>query len=749
MEEFAKKKSSSSSSSSSSSKSSGSKKSIAEIIQEMERSKISEEPKFTKFSSQLLQPKPTIKKQEIAPTLYDLELQAQEAEKERKKKEKKFPPKKPAPSEPSPKPKKPQPPSKTTEDNCEKFIQLAEQTPDFEKFKNPITDREITKGSATFFKYLKECESKIKRETRESIQQKQEIETTKYGKRKIYRCRDYKVNSPTKFEPNPHQIIARNRFKNILNETNPKKDTPRGLLLYYGLGSGKTCTYAMLADLYHQKYPDRPIFIFTPGSLRTNFLEQYCSFCGKNPDDIEKHFRFFTLNDTRIISKLPKNFDDSLVIIDEVHKLTHAKANESPIVSHIYDVIQKSKGMNIVSGSGTPIETGLEELFHLTNLHIQNYFSYDQFKKQFEYKDKSFIPKNLEEFQDLYSSFISYYDPEKIAEEENAKSFPSVIYEDVYVQINPEREAKYIETVVEENNKMKKPDEKLKITDPERYAKQKQMYYIAISRLLSSQKSNFDYPKIDLNKLPDAKIIKKQKEEKEESDMPQEQEEGAIINDDEYIDPLVAGKGTPPMQGVGDFTIKNGGWVSKDIFKDLEDRGEKIFEILDDIESHKGKHAIYTRFKTYFGSRLIGAFLDLKEIPYVFFDGDMSDRDRVKVLERFNSPDNIDGSKIKVIILTSAGSAGINLKEIRRFHILEQYFNLSYLKQVVGRGIRYLSHQRLPVQERNITVRNYFLSFGDEERDQTLSSDVLLRMVAESKDRSIAKIREIFQTFEI
>jgi SNF2 family DNA or RNA helicase len=146
---------------------------------------------------------------------------------------------------------------------------------------------------------------------------------------------------------------------------------------------------------------------------------------------------------------------------------------------------------------------------------------------------------------------------------------------------------------------------------------------------------------------------------------------------------------------------------------------------------------------------LIGAFLDLKEIPYVFFDGDMSDRDRVKVLERFNSPDNIDGSKIKVIILTSAGSAGINLKEIRRFHILEQYFNLSYLKQVVGRGIRYLSHQRLPVQERNITVRNYFLSFGDEERDQTLSSDVLLRMVAESKDRSIAKIREIFQTFEI
>jgi SNF2 family DNA or RNA helicase len=141
--------------------------------------------------------------------------------------------------------------------------------------------------------------------------------------------------------------------------------------------------------------------------------------------------------------------------------------------------------------------------------------------------------------------------------------------------------------------------------------------------------------------------------------------------------------------------------------------------------------------------------LDLKEIPYVFFDGDMSDRDRVKVLEKFNSPENIDGSQVKVIILTSAGSAGINLKEIRRFHILEQYFNLSYLKQVIGRGIRYLSHQRLPKQDRNITVRNYFLSFGDDEMDNTLSSDVLLKEVALSKDKSIEKIRNLFQQFDI
>ena len=737
-------------------------KSIRQIIEEMEKTTISEQPKFTKFSSQVLKPAPLIKKQDIvSSSISELERQASEAEKTRQEsKKKKFTS---VPSKKTPVPKAPPKaspkkvvPTKTTEDNCEKFIELAEKTPEFEKFRNPITDREITKGSATFFKYLKECETKIKQTTLVSIKQKEETTSHRVGKRKVYRCRDYKVKNTNKFEPNPHQIIARNRFKNILNETLIRKDTPRGLLLYYGLGSGKTCTYAMLADLYHDKYPDRPIFIFTPGSLRTNFLEQYCSFCGKNENDVEKHFTFYTLNDTRIIKKLPKNFDNSLVIIDEVHKLTHAKANQSPIVSHIYDVIQQSKGMNIITGSGTPIETGLDELMYLTNLHIRNYYSdLETFKKQFVYKDEYYYePKDKEAFEELYSSFISYYDPEKIEEESNAKAFPSVIYEDVYVPINPDRQDKYMDTILEENERMRKPDERLRITDPEKYKKQKQMYYIAISRLNSSQKSNFDYPQIDLDKLPDAIVSKKQKEEtkeeetKEEGDLPQDEEEGIIV-DEEVIDESVAGKGTAPMVGVGDYTIKKGGWISKDLLKDLQDRGEKLFEILDDIENHKGKHAVYTRFKTYFGSRLLGALLDLKEIPYVFFDGDMSDRDRVKVLEAFNSPNNIDGSKIKVIILTSAGSAGINLKEIRRFHILEQYFNLSYLKQVVGRGVRYLSHQRLPEHDRNITVRNYFLSLGDDMTNEAMSSDVMLRSVAQSKDRSIEKIRAILQSFDI
>jgi superfamily II DNA or RNA helicase len=668
--------------------------------------------------------------------------------------------------------------TKYNQNECEKFIEASKNVGLKEKFLNPITGKLITKGSASYNKYLKDCEPKLTVET-STLMKKEKIEKKdKFGIHKIYRCEDYPQKSGKPFVPNPHQIKAQNRFRQILEEPEPKNQ--RGLLLYYGLGSGKTCTYAMIADLYRRTFPDRHVFIFTPGSLRTNFLEQYCSFCGLDPKEVEKNFIFFTLNDTNILRKLPKNFNESLVIIDEVHKLTHAKANESSVISMIYDTINNSKNMHIVSGSGTPIETNIEELYYLTNLHLVEQFPYlSDFKKSFTFADKSyFIPKNKNDFIETYSSYISYYDPEKQMMDKGVSGFPKVYQERVEVPINPDRETKLIEVVDLETERMKPPNENLKFSDPERYRKLKSMYFIATSRLVSGQLSNYVYPKVNVGDLKNAikvPLTKEQKEqekmdqefdiafkiqskkdekekekEKIDQDFPIELEEGA---DKEIVDELLdesSEKGTAVGLRIIDLPKEDGGWITDEQLNNLyEDGGEKIEEIINDIVSNEGKHAVYTRFKTYYGSRLLGSLLELKGIPFVFFDGDMDDKDRINVLERFNSPANIEGDKIKVIILTSAGSAGINLKEIRRFHILEQYFNLSYLKQVVGRGVRYLSHERLPEAKRNITIRNYFLDLSTPEITKSFSPDFLSYESGKSKDLSISKVREIIQSFGV
>lgn len=632
-----------------------------------------------------------------------------------------------------------------TEELCESFIDAASKVGIKEKFMNPFTKKQITKGSAAYNKYLKDCQSKLTTETKQTMKEEKEFEIKKFGQRKVFRCEDYKVATSGKFTPNPHQIKARNRFAEIL-ELDPKKDKLRGLLLYYGLGSGKTCTYAMIADLYHQIYPDRPIYVFTPGSLRTNFLEQYCSFCGMKPADVAKSFAFYSLNDTTILRKLPKRLDNSLVIIDEVHKLTHGKSNDSPIISLIYDTINNSQNVNIVSGSGTPIETNLEELFYLTNLHVKEQFDImPEFKSMFKWKEGVFYPKDKNKFIELFSRFISYYDPQKRLETTDKQSFPKVTYKNVYVTINPEREREYMDLVADETEKIKKPNEDLKFTDYERYKKQKQSYYIAASRLRSSQESNFNYPIVETKKKTTKSGEVETSENNPNGDMPIAEEEGG--NDQLPASSYTAN--TPVALRIPDVLEEEGGWITKDLLKNLYDQGEKIYQIVKDIESHEGKHAVYTRFKTYYGSKLLGAILDLKGISHVFFDGDMDDKARVDVLERFNSPKNINGEKIKVIILTSAGSMGLNLKEIRRFHILEQYFNLSYLKQVVGRGNRYLSHIRLPENKRNLTVLNYYLQLSDPDTTEMYSSDILSYKMGKSKDKSISEVRELLTTLEI
>lgn len=649
--------------------------------------------------------------------------------------------------------------SRLTQEQCEMFIQASNSVDINQKFKNPITGKDMIKGSATYAKYLKDCRGKLTEQTSTQIRTEKEQKQGRYGIHRIYTCEDYPKAKEKPFAPNFHQIKAQNRFKQILEE--PETKNQRGLLLYYGLGSGKTCTYAMIADTYRKIYPDRPVFIFTPGSLRTNFLEQYCSFCGLNPRDVSKHFIFYTLNDTTIMKKLPKNFNDSLVIIDEVHKLTHGKTNDSGVLSFIYDAINNSKNMSLVSGSGTPIETNIEELYYLTNLHLENQFPMlNDFKNIFEVqrdpenkKEYVYFPKNRNQFEKIFSSYISYYNPEKQLEDSGANGFPKVFYEKVRVPINPEREEKLVQVVSDETERMKPPNENLKFTDPEKYKKQKSYYYTAVSRLVSSQLSNYKYPLVDVKDLKDAVRVPLSKKQKEEQgDLPLETEEGAEMSLDEINDEIgkeIAEKNTAVGMRIMDLPKEDGGWITEEQVENLYDDGEKIDQILQDIMTQEGKHAVYTRFKTYYGSRLLGALLDIKGIPYVFFDGDMNDDDRIKVLEQFNSPANINGDKIKVIILTSAGSAGINLKEIRRFHILEQYFNLSYMKQVIGRGVRYLSHERLPQHKRNITIRNYFLELSDPKKTELFSPDVLLAQTAKSKDMKIAKVREIIQSFGI
>ena len=82
----------------------------------------------------------------------------------------------------------------------------------------------------------------------------------------------------TKFSPMPHQKIVRD----YINLYTPY----RGLLLYHGLGSGKTCSSVAIAEGIKS---DKQIIVMTPASLRMNYIEELKK-CG---DDIYRKNQFW------------------------------------------------------------------------------------------------------------------------------------------------------------------------------------------------------------------------------------------------------------------------------------------------------------------------------------------------------------------------------------------------------------------------------------------------------------------------
>ena len=65
------------------------------------------------------------------------------------------------------------------------------------------------------------------------------------------------------------------------------------------------------------------------------------------------------------------------------------------------------------------------------------------------------------------------------------------------------------------------------------------------------------------------------------------------------------------------------------------------------------------------------------------------------------------GGKVKAILGSQITTEGLDLKCIRAIHILDPWYHLNRLEQIIGRGIRFCSHAELPNFLRNCLIYEY------------------------------------------
>jgi len=111
-------------------------------------------------------------------------------------------------------------------------------------------------------------------------------------------------------------------------------------------------------------------------------------------------------------------------------------------------------------------------------------------------------------------------------------------------------------------------------------------------------------------------------------------------------------------------------------------------------------------------------------------------------LQAITAENNANGEIVKVVIVTRAGSEGLDFKNIREMHIMDPWYNYSRQKQIMGRAIRNLSHCRLPYEKRNCSI---FL-YGTELPDKNIeAADLYIYRLAEKKALKMSTVSRILK----
>lgn len=628
------------------------------------------------------------------------------------------------------------------------------------------------------------------------------------------RLNEYSIDdSPNDYPMKNNEDVKLGSYQRLLSDYLNDETNYRGLLVYHGLGSGKTLSSISIAEGVNKE-----VIVLLPAALKKNFIGDLQKHINKyklptnysdqskdkqkemmkeSMNKINKKYTFVssnawntastmeTLDEKENVLKLiddevfshgvfqKKNaLDNKLLIVDEAHNLCVNIINPKSINGiKIYEQIMDANNLNLVFLTGTPLVKDPYELAIMFNM-LRGYLTipgdsekytafpgdYTEFNKYFVDKiNNKIINENI--FKERIVGLVSYYSG--LLEDDSREIFPekhNTVLE--YVHMSSHQWKQYViyrkeEMEMERISKHKKQN--IVRVPFKRPSKDAQATY----RIRSRQISNFALPE-------NMKFPKVQKD---------------IKMDDVYhdlIDSLTTEQLTDGLKSLSpkmnrmleniqgfqkgiqlvysDF--KNIGGVNL-FAKILEENGFTNYnkQIAADKKQKGGKKSNKTTFKKSGDKKEKGNKKSKKTIDkgsFAIFSGDTPVELRDQILRVLNANDNMYGQNIRVLMITGAGAEGLDLKNVRKVHIMEPYWNMTRLDQVRGRAVRIKSHIALPKSERIVDTYLYMSTpiGGDQSlnervlgKEEHLTTDVVIYENAKRRNRLLGQflvaVREI------
>lgn len=573
-----------------------------------------------------------------------------------------------------------------------------------------------------------------------------------------------------------------------LNYQSPFKD----ILLYHGVGSGKTNTAINVYNILFNYTPKWNIFLLIPASLHDDpWLKDLQKWMSK--EDYEKRFAniVFIHYDSPYADrdflekvKMADASKTSLFIIDEVHKFINNVYNNITTQNGkraqvIYDYITQEKKENsnvrIMLLSATPVVNKPFEFALIFNLLRPDIFPTSEtifhqiFVSSSNFEALNENTKNM--FQRRILGLVSYYigaTPDKYAQK-------TVHYINIPMEEYHQKIYEYFEEIEEKKEKLRIKF-RGKMND-------KNSTYSSYTR----QACNFVFPnisdKINGEGRPrpgqfrvseyDAIIIDEGKNIEKKQHLIKDKQNVLeylkairnytnsfieyvrdIFKEDKKINYSIVDDVKLFLNTFhGDFDTFYKDKKKSNLFKILYKCSPKYIRIIFNILKIKGTVMIYSNYVETEGLQLLKVYFSLfgfvsyddKEkvndkdtFRYCEFHGGIDKNIRKINKQIFNNSDNKYGKNIKIIMISPAGAEGINLNNVRQVHILEPYWNEVRIEQVIGRALRFCQHKDLPMEERKVDVFRYKMI----RNSGVITSDENLETIARKKNNLLLSFTE-------
>lgn len=514
---------------------------------------------------------------------------------------------------------------------------------------------------------------------------------------------------PKKFTLQQQQQFLSELLSSSLSPFN-NSDT-RGILIYHQIGSGKTCTAITIAEQFKKK---KNIIIVLPASLKGNFIGELISECTGNQyisqndrksliklklgdkkydyiiekanKKINKYYTIYSYHKFIDLINLNKiKLNNTLLIIDEIQNMISLNGM---FYKSLLNIITKSNNtLKILLLSATPMfDKPIEIALTLNLLKINDTFIINKFNQDYISKSgNNYKTINLKKFKLKINNLISYYRGAP------PQTYPKMNFKTIKCCMSNFQYKSYLSSLSSNNNTI-------------------------------------------TGSFKNADIL----------NMPQ----------NFFLGPRMISNIAFPNKNIGEIGFSS----FKDnalLIKNIKKYSIKFYKMYKKIIKSIGNVFVYSNFKDYGGIKCFISFLEYHgwknyiiygEGPkrFAIWSGDENDKIKNEIKYVFNNKINEDGSKIKMILGTPSIKEGVSLLRIEQVHILEPYWNMSRIQQILGRAVRFCSHKDIPKNRRFVDVYLYLstLPCKISKTSNEKSIDQYIWSIAKKKNKLI-------QEFEI